>query len=114
MPTPISGDSASIHLLKAQQAWAARQAVRPAAIPTGNGAIPLPTPKPELPRESARIERADATPSPAATTPMPSRLSRSIPEIQDIARRAGFLGLTEQDIQRAYVRGESLLTDYRV
>jgi hypothetical protein len=114
MTTPISGDSASIHLLKAQQAWAARQASRPTGIPTGDGAIPLPMPKPEFPRESARIERTDATPSPATTAPMPSRLSRSIPEIQEIAYRAGFLGLTEQDIQRAYVRGESLLTDYRV
>ena len=38
----------------------------------------------------------------------------SVDEIQDIARRAGYLEVSESDIQRAYVFGESLLTDYTV
>jgi len=38
----------------------------------------------------------------------------SVDEIQTIARRAGYLDVSEADIHRAYVYGESLLTDYRV
>jgi hypothetical protein len=33
-------------------------------------------------------------------------------EIQAIAERAGYVGVTQRDIQRAYARGESLLVDY--
>ena len=33
-------------------------------------------------------------------------------EIRDIARRAGYLDVSDADIQRAYTYGESLLTDY--
>lgn len=98
MTIPVSGDNASIHLLKAQQAWAARQAGRTAALPSDGKPVSIPVPDPKLPQESARPERAEAVSSPPPT--IPARLSRSIPEIQDIARRAGFLGLTEQDIQR--------------
>ncbi|MDX2085808.1 MAG: hypothetical protein SFZ03_10530 [Candidatus Melainabacteria bacterium] len=32
-------------------------------------------------------------------------------EIQKIAEQSGFVGLTERDIQRAYLRGDSLLVD---
>ncbi len=35
-------------------------------------------------------------------------------EIKSIASRAGYVGLNDSDIQRAYVYGESLMTDYRV
>ena len=107
--TSISGPDPSIHLLKAQQAWASRQATRPSAPPANNSEPS--TLAPIL--ENARLEQANAADSLSAAS-VPSRLSRAIPEIQDIARRAGFLGVTEQDIQRAYTRGESLLTDYRV
>ena len=37
-----------------------------------------------------------------------------VDEIRDIARRAGYLDVSDTDIQRAYIYGESLLTDYSV
>jgi hypothetical protein len=35
-------------------------------------------------------------------------------DIQKIAQKAGYLDVNPVDIQRAYLRGESLLVDYRV
>lgn len=106
MSTPISGAGSSIQLLKAQQAWAARQTSRPSE--------PAPAPSDESQNIASPIEMATAATTPSLGSVAQSRLSRAIPEIQEIARRAGFVGVSAQDIQRAYSRGESLLTDYRV
>ena len=43
---------------------------------------------------------------------MGSKPQLPVGEIRDIARRAGYLDVSDADIQRAYAYGESLLTDY--
>jgi hypothetical protein len=50
------------------------------------------------------------------STPVQSEWEKGIPfqEIKNIAERAGYVGLSNRDIKEAYVRGESLLADYRV
>jgi hypothetical protein len=35
-------------------------------------------------------------------------------DIRSVAERAGFVGISERDIRRAYMMGESLLADYKV
>lgn len=48
----------------------------------------------------------------------PAAISESLPlslsDVQAVARKAGYVGVSEQDIQKAYRLGESLLADYRV
>ncbi|MBY0404905.1 MAG: hypothetical protein K2X66_13475 [Cyanobacteria bacterium] len=48
--------------------------------------------------------------------PVQSEWEKGIPfqEIKNIAERAGYVGISNRDIKEAYVRGESLLADYRV
>jgi hypothetical protein len=57
-------------------------------------------------------------PTTAATGNLPAwaapQWSSKVQEIQGIAEQAGFVGVTEQDIRRAYSQGTSLLADYRV
>jgi hypothetical protein len=112
MSMPISGSGASLQALKAQQAWEARKAVSKTTIDSSaEAAVKVSNPKGnQAQRPAAQIE----DPIGAAQADPASRLGRAIPEIQEIARRAGFVGLSAQDIQRAYARGESLLSDYRV
>lgn len=54
---------------------------------------------------------------PAAEGPsgasQPIQNSLHFDEIKSIAERAGFIGVSNRDIQRAYALGESLLADYR-
>lgn len=37
-----------------------------------------------------------------------------VDDIRSVAERAGFVGISDRDIRRAYAMGESLLADYRV
>lgn len=62
----------------------------------------------EAPREAAPVEPSlpEANSGPMERIP--------VREIQAIAEKVGFVGVTERDIRRAYMLGESLLTDYRV
>lgn len=49
--------------------------------------------------------------------PQPSQsMSQNLPmdEIKSIAQQAGYIGITDADIERAYAYGESLLSDYTV
>ncbi|MEB3246113.1 MAG: hypothetical protein VKJ06_09035 [Vampirovibrionales bacterium] len=43
-----------------------------------------------------------------------ARAPLALEDIQQVAARAGYVGVSSQDIQRAYTRGESLLVDYSV
>ena len=42
------------------------------------------------------------------------RWVQTVREVQLVAHRAGYVDVSEQAIRRAYLRGESLLADYRV
>jgi hypothetical protein len=117
MSTPIFGNSASLQALKAQQAWEARKAAsktRVESTATETASTQTTTP---VGNQSKMAERTQApSDSQVDDTALDhnARLARAIPEIQAIAKKAGFVGVTAQDIQRAYAFGESLLTDYRV
>ena len=97
-----SGGGNAIQFLQAQQAFQAR---KPAAQPQ--------QPQFELPEAA-----------PAQNEPLPANVGaafdripqwrQTVSEVTQIARQAGYVGLSESDIQRAYVNGESLLADYRV
>lgn len=98
------GGAQSLQMLKAQQAWEARRAAK----------TQTPTEAPQVIQPAPQLldEAVPNTPSgPAHLSP---QWNRTVQEIQTIAGRAGFVGLSEQDIRRAYTYGESLLADYRV
>ncbi len=112
----------SLQQLKAKQAWESRQAKKTETAPdpialesavTVSRSTTLPKAAPaesaiqqQQPRAAAATEVASDT----APTPWDSKVS----EIQNIAQRAGFVGVSERDIRQAYTYGESLLADYRV
>ncbi|HEY9686476.1 MAG TPA: hypothetical protein V6C52_05835 [Coleofasciculaceae cyanobacterium] len=98
--TPSMGAS-SLQMLKAQQAWEARRATKTEPAKSQ----PVAAPKVEI--ETSSIPSA-------MPTGLASPWENTVREVQDIASQAGFLDVTEQDIRRAYMRGESLLADYRV
>lgn len=103
----ISSGAPSIQMLKAQQAWEARRlraAAQPEAVQDAQ-----PTTQPITSRPLA------GEPMAAASSPSPQDpWNRTVQEVQAIAQQAGYVGVTEQDIRRAYTLGESLLADYRV
>jgi len=115
MSTPISGNSTSLQALKAQQAWEARKAVSKNRIdPTADTNVQAVANKPAG-NQARMVDRTQQAPDTnESSMDHNARLARAIPEIQEIAKKAGFVGVTSQDIQRAYAFGESLLTDYRV
>lgn len=94
----IESGAQSLQMLKAQQAWEARRASKPQA------------PASELPSSRIEIE----TPAAMQSQPLSPQWQRKVNDIQTIATKAGFVGVTEQNIRRAYQQGESLLADYRV
>lgn len=98
----------AVRLLQAQQAFQARRAE---------------TPVPEAQQDMTSCPPADGLAEAEARMPVNpalDQLTRSpqwrqtVDEVSRIAQRAGYVGLNENDIQRAYVYGESLLADYRV
>lgn len=98
----VQSGTQSLQMLKAQQAWEARRATKPEPQkPTAQAVPPIEIAKPELPANSGA----------QAVSP---QWQRKVNEIQNIATKAGFIDVTEQDIRRAYQFGESLLADYRV
>jgi hypothetical protein len=104
----ISSTTPSVQMLKAQQAWEARrarQSAQPEATPEVNS-------QPTSPLQRTR----PAVSEPLAATPaLPQgQWGQTVQEVQSIAKKAGYIGVTEQDIRRAYTLGESLLADYRV
>ena len=100
----IESGTQSIQMLKAQQAWEARRSAKtaPAAeqVQTASPAIEIA--KPAL----------DSTPATGQT--LSPQWSRKVQDIQQMAQKTGFMGVSEQDIRRAYTQGESLFADYRV
>ncbi len=97
----IEAQAQAIQFLQAQQAFASRRAQ--AAPPEAQQPAPLPSAEPE----SAPLNLVGSL----ARSP---QWCQTVREVSEIANRAGYLGLSETDIQRAYVTGESLLADYRV
>jgi hypothetical protein len=66
--------------------------------------------QPEIPFE---IESIAVTPK--AKSRVDSPMERlPFDDIRNVAEKAGFVGISERDIRRAYMMGESLLADYRV
>lgn len=95
----IEAQGQAIQFLQAQQAFAARRAE---------------TVRPEIqPSEAIPVEPEGAPLNLGALARSP-QWRQTVREVTDIAGRAGYVGLSETDIQRAYVYGESLLADYRV
>jgi hypothetical protein len=105
------GGAQPIQTLKAQQAWEARRAVRSAEKQTA----PVTTPSIEITKPNSLPAEPLASTAPAGTSPWTSpQWTRKVQEIQTIAAKSGFIGVSEQDIWRAYSQGNSLLADYRV
>lgn len=90
----IDAGSSLIQNIQARQAFQARPTAPAQNIPTGPAPVEVP--------------RAEPEPGRPGLNSIPYR------DIQQVASKAGFVGLTETDIRQAYLRGESLLTDYRV
>lgn len=69
-----------------------------------------------------RVQEQQQTQTSAADVHVPARPAPSqniganlqMAEIKSIAAQAGYIGLTDADIQHAYAYGESLLSDYTV
>lgn len=102
----ITPGTSSIQMLKAQQAWEARRAAR-TATPQETALAPE-TRGPERP------ERRTIDSEPQNFAQQVPQWRETVREVQQIAEKAGYVGVTEQDIRRAYTQGESLLADYRV
>jgi hypothetical protein len=67
----------------------------------------------EIPFEVEATAATVKTKSPSSRADSPlDRLP--FEDIRNVAERAGFVGISERDIRRAYMMGESLLADYRV
>jgi hypothetical protein len=92
------GGPNSLAALQAQRAFA-----KPRQAPA------LSSPNDELGNRSTR--QAPITPDATANHRRP-RLAYH--EIQAIAQQAGYIGVSDQDIARAYTSNTSLLVDYRV
>lgn len=105
----VSSGTPSIQTLKAQQAWEARRMRQAAQQTQATEAF-------RQPATSKPAETKTVTDEPLSATPPISQgqWSQTVEEVQSIAQRAGYIGVTEQDIRRAYTLGESLLADYRV
>ncbi|HEY9746828.1 MAG TPA: hypothetical protein V6C99_11495 [Oculatellaceae cyanobacterium] len=101
----ISSSVPSIQTLKAQQAWEARRLRQVSRQETQPESVPAP---------SAPIADRVAETSVAAFTLPQAGWGETVREVQSIAERVGYIGVTEQDIRRAYTLGESLLADYKV
>jgi len=83
-------------MLQAQQAFRARRSKQADTAASATG----------LPQ--FEVQNLQEEPLPTASKP-----KIAFGEIQQIAARAGYVGLSESAIQRAYVTGQSLLTDHR-
>ena len=106
----ITPGAQPIQTQKAQQAWEARRAAR-----TTSQQAPASLPAMEMSQPTAAIPAPPVSaPTTAATAADSPQWNRKVQEIQNIAAKAGFLGVSEQDIRRAYSQGTSLLADYRV
>lgn len=103
----VESGTQSIQLLKAQQAWEARRASKTTTPDQAPVASPNAAPSIEVARPAL-----DATPAVSQT--ISPQWAQKVQEIQQVAEKAGFVGVSEQDIRRAYVHGESLFADYRV
>ncbi len=109
----ITPGASAIQTLKAQQAWEARRASK-AQAPQVELIAPEAPSAPQTPNTQPVLENLSLN-SQSPTLPSNSpQWSRKVQDIQNIAAKAGFLGVSEQDIRRAYVQGDSLLADYRV
>lgn len=99
----IESGAQSLQMLKAQQAWEARRASK----------VQIETPAtPTLPKIEINTPELPANNAPQQT--VSPQWQRRVNDIQNIAKKAGFVDVSEQDIRRAYQFGESLLADYRV
>jgi hypothetical protein len=112
-----SGSSNSIQMLKAQQAWEARRAAKNNAAPAQTDITE--TAQPDIAPRPQRVRPSESIPAAPANTAstqvgLSPQWQRTVREVQNIASQAGFVGVSEQDIRRAYTHGESLLADYRV
>ena len=86
--------ASSIQRIQAQQAFKTKKAE-----------------KKELPSQAPEIQVSNKP----LNSVLPKQIftPKRIQEIKQIAQQAGFVGLEETDIERAYATGQSLLTDYR-
>lgn len=107
----IDSAAQSIQLLKAQQAWEARRAAKANAPEQAPVSSPAMGPSIEIAKPSVDTS-LDATP--AISQAMSPQWNQKVQDIQQVAAKAGFVGVSEQDIRRAYMQGDSLLADYRV
>ncbi len=107
-----STGTSPLHLLQAQQAFG-NPRVSASSEQNRSGLLAAS----ELPTDEAILsngKRIQNQSRPNEKTSTVSAQHRTkFTEINTIAQKVGYVGLTESDIQRAMVSGESLLTDYR-
>jgi hypothetical protein len=63
--------------------------------------------------EMFQFEALDEPEPPAASQAASLKQRLPVADIQAVAQRAGYVGLSERAIQQAYLRGDSLLVDTR-
>jgi hypothetical protein len=82
-----------------------------ALVTTGNDSIANEAGSSSASSEAIPTQRTASpiTPSPQRTNPN----TLAYQEIQDIAEKAGYVGVSQRDIDRAYRLNKSLLVDYR-
>ncbi len=99
----ITPSTSASPMLKAQQALEARRARSTA-----------PAHKEPAPIEQTIARHVEPDMPSRATSSLSPQWQQTVLEVKSIAAKAGYIDVSEQDIRRAYTRGESLLADYRV
>lgn len=102
-----SGGTDALQMMRAQQAFRTRTAKPESQVLPGEMEAPVD----EILLSGAAEESAPKAVPTAKNQPDPHQ--DMYREVQDIAGRLGYVGLSETAIHRAMVRGESLLADYR-
>jgi hypothetical protein len=112
---PVSGFGGGIGVWQQPAPSASRTASRDwkTSLDVAQSAIKAPTIT-----ESTVTEPIEAKPEISLAEPTqqvtPLAIQHYIQDIQTVASKAGYLGVSQSDIERAYRRGESLLVDYSV
>lgn len=110
----ITPGASALQTLKAQQAWEARRAARTQAPTVEQTPTEAPSNTGKTNSNQPVLENLSIDNSTGALPANSPQWARKVQDIQNIAARTGFVDVSEQDIRRAYVQGDSLLADYRV
>jgi len=110
----VTPGASALQSLKAQQAWEARRAAKAQAPAVEQAPTETPHIAPKNSIQPPVLENLSLDGTSGILPTNTPQWSRKVQDIQTVAAKSGFVGISEQEIRRAYVQGESLLADYRV